>query len=212
MRNVSKVMCVLALCGLPLFAGCEQTATANVNVEKLPAVEPNVPAVPTLPPPPYPIQYDDQSYSVYGVRRAIRRTIDTDVKVTGYIAEVYKPPECEKDQKCPLPPAPHMFLADSASETDKKKMLLVAGYAENQLSLDEALEAAMKGKPILPPEDSGLLPVPTDFFKGAKVKIEGRFAYMSGSGFQSSEGVLGYNGHETLQTSPEDPVAAKAAK
>lgn len=212
MRNVSKVICLLSLCGLPLLAGCEQAVSANVNVEKLPAVEPSLPAVPTLPPPPHPIQYGDQSYSVYGLRRAIRRTINTDVAVTGYIVDVYQPPECEKGQKCPLPPAPHMFLADTPSETDKRKMLLVAGYAENQAQLDEAFKAAKKGKPIKPPEESGLLPVPTDFFTGAKIKLNGKFSYMSGSGFQSSEGVLDYGGHETLEASPEDPIANKGKR
>ncbi|MDD9966472.1 MAG: hypothetical protein OXR73_09625, partial [Myxococcales bacterium] len=165
--------------------------------------------VPTLPPPPHPIQYDDQSYSVYGVRRAIRRTINTEVSLTAFIADVFVPPECPKREKCPVPPAPHMFLADTAEETDKRKMLLVAGYAENQAQLDEALKAAKRGKLELPPEDSGLLPIPVDFFRGAKLKIKGRFSYMAGSGFQSSEGVLDYGGHETLVPSPEDPIANK---
>lgn len=102
-----------------------------------------------------------------------------------------------------------MYVADTATETDKRKMLLVAGYAENQEQLDEAFKAAKKGKPILPPEDSGMLAVPTDFFKGAKVKVTGKFSYMSGSGFQSSEGVLTYGGHETLQPSADDPIANK---
>jgi hypothetical protein len=41
--------------------------------------------------------------------------------------------------------------------------------------------------------------VPTDFFEGAKIKLKGRFTFMSGAGFQSSEGVLDYGGHETLE-------------
>lgn len=224
MRNLLRMTSVLAI-GIgfgPGLAGCDQAASANVNVEKLPDVTPSLPPVPTLPPPPHPVQYDDQTYSVYGVRRAIRRTISTEVELTGYIAEVYQPPECalEKNkkkrkkrkkmgEKCPVPPAPHMFLADTAEETDKSKMLLVAGYAENQIQLDEALKDAKRGRTEAPPEDSGLLPIPTDFFKGAKIKIKGRFAYMAGSGFQSSEGVLDYGGHETLQPSADDPVANK---
>lgn len=193
-------------------SGCEQAASANANVEKLPPVTPNLPAVPTLPPPPHPIQYDDQSYSVFGVRRAIRRTIDTDLSITGYIAEVYQPPECPKREQCPPPPAPHMYLADTAEETDKRKMLLVAGYAENQAALDEALKEARRGRQKAPPEDSGLLPVPVDFFKGAKVKVQGKFAYVSGSGFQSSEGVLEYGGHETLEPAPEAEEPPKAGR
>jgi hypothetical protein len=194
--------------------GCEQAGEAKVQVEKLPEVKPSLPAVPTLPPPPYPTQYSDQSYSVYGVRRALRKTIDTDVAITGYIAKVYVPPECPPKQQCPLPPAPHLWLADTAGEQDESKLLILAGYAENQAAIDDAIKAAKKGKKptaeeLKEQEDTGILPIPTDFFPGAKVKVTGRFAYVSGSGFQSSEGVLEYRGHETLEPAPEAAAAAK---
>jgi hypothetical protein len=87
--------------------------------------------------------------------------------------------------------------------------LIVTAYAENQGAIDEAVKAAAKGKPIIPPEETGLLPVPTDFNMGAKIKIKGHFGYMSGSGFQSSGGVLDYRGHETLQPAPEQSASAK---
>jgi hypothetical protein len=198
-----------------MFQGCEGTATAKVQVEKLPPVTASLPAVPTLPPPPYPTQLADQSYTVYGLRKVLRKTIDTDVFVTGYIAKLFVPPECpppESKLKCPTPAAPHIYLADTASETDDGKMLLVAGYAENQVAIDEAIEAAKKPKKISAEEqkaidDSGILPIPTDFLQGAKVKVQGRFAYMSGSGFQSSEGVIEYKGHETLEPAPEAAAA-----
>jgi hypothetical protein len=192
--------------------GCDQVAgEAKVQVERLPDVKPSLPPVPTLPPPPHPTQYSDQSYSVYGVRRKLRMTIDTDLQVTGYIAKVYVAPVCPKGQKCPLPPAPHMWMADSPGEADETKLLLVAGYAENQLAIDEAIKDAKKGKKedLAALEEMGVLPIPTDFFPGAKVKVKGRFAYISGSGFQSSEGVLGYNGHETLEPAPQAAAAAE---
>jgi hypothetical protein len=197
-------------------SACEQTASAKVPVEKLPDVKPSLPPVPTIPPPPFPIQYSDQSYSVYGLRRAIRRTINSETNLTGYIAKVYAPPECPADQpKCPLPPAPHLWLADTKNETDPAKLLLVGGYAENQKALDEALLASKKPaskKAAPPPEDTGLIPVPTDLFQDAKVKIKGRFTYMSGAGFQSSEGVLDYAGHETLEPGTPPPMPTPAAK
>jgi hypothetical protein len=208
------MICALALLGLTVVQGCDKTAEAKVQVEKLPAITPSLPGVPTLPPPPHPTQYSDQSYSVYGLRRALRRTIDTDVSVTAYIAKVYAPPECPPKTKCPLPPAPHMWLADVAGETDESKLLIVAGYAENQAAIDDAIKAAKKGKKPTAEElkeqtDMGILPIPVDFFAGAKVKVTGRFAFVSGSGFQSSEGVLGYNGHQTLEPAPQPEAAAK---
>jgi hypothetical protein len=208
------MFCASALLGLGLVQGCDTPGEAKVAVEKLPAVTPSLPAVPTLPPPPYPTQYSDQSYSVYGLRRAMRKTIDTDVQVTGYIAKVYVPPECPPKTKCPLPPAPHIWLADTANEADDAKTLIIAGYAENQTAIDDAIKEAKKGKKKDAKAEAekgemGLLPVPTDFFQGAKIKVKGRFAFVSGSGFQSSEGVLQYAGHETLEPAPQAEAAAK---
>ena len=211
MTRLTRILCAAALLG-SVAAGCDSGGQAKVQVEKLPEVKPNLPAVPTLPPPPYPTQYADQSYSVYGVRRALRKTIDTDVAITGYIAKVYVPPECPPKQQCPLPPAPHLWLSDVAGEQDESKLLILAGYAENQAAIDDAIKAAKKGKKptaeeLKEQEDTGILPIPTDFFPGAKVKVSGRFAYVSGSGFQSSEGVLEYRGHETLEPAPEAAAA-----
>lgn len=211
MNTVSRILVALALVGssTPMLIGCEAAAEAKVNVEKLPDVKPSLPAVPTLPPPPHPTQYSDQSYSVYGLRRQLRKTIDQDVTVTGYIAKVYVPPECPPKQKCPLPPAPHMWLADTPGEQDESKLLIVAGYAENQAAIDEAIKNEKRGKPqdLAELEEMGITPIPTDFGQGAKVKVTGRFAFISGSGFQSSEGVLGYHKHETLEPAPEAAAA-----
>ncbi|MGD8863014.1 MAG: hypothetical protein PVI30_23575 [Myxococcales bacterium] len=209
MKTLSRILCAAALLGSSFVTGCDQAAEAKVQVEKLPEVKPNLPAVPTLPPPPHPTQYADQSYSVYGLRRQLRNTIDTEVDVTGYIAKIYEPPECPKKQKCPLPPAPHMWLSDVPGEQDESKLLLVAGYAENQEQIDEAIKDAKRGKTQDPAEleEMGLVPIPTDFAVGNKVKVKGRFAFVGGSGFQSSEGVLGYMGHETLESASEEAAA-----
>jgi hypothetical protein len=207
MKALSWILCVCALASLGTSTGCEQTAAAKVNVEKLPEVKASLPPVPTLPPPPFPTQYSDQSYSVYGLRRVLRKTINTEVTVTGYIAKVYTPPECPPKEKCPLPPAPHIWLGDSKTETDPTKLVLVGGYAENQIAINDAIKEAKKGKKEVPPEDTGMIAIPTDLFQGAKIKLKGRFSYMSGAGFQSSEGVIDYAGHETLEPgiAPEPP-------
>lgn len=213
MKALSWILCVCAIASLVPITGCEQTAAAKVPVEKLPEVKASLPPVPTLPPAPFPVQYPDQSYSVYGLRRAIRRTISTEVTVTAYIAKVYTPPECPPKEKCPLPPAPHVWLGDTKTETDPAKLVLVGGYAENQKAIEEALKEAKKGKKEAPPEDTGLVPIPTDFFQGAKIKLKGRFSYMSGAGFQSSEGVMDYGGHELLEPgTPPEPVATSGKK
>jgi hypothetical protein len=204
MKALSWILCVCALTSM--LAGCEQTAQAKVQVEKLPDVKPSLPSVPSLPPAPAPVQNPDQSYTVYGLRRAIRRTINTELNVTAYIAKVFVPEVCPPKQKCPLPPAPHIYLADNKTETDPAKMVIVAGYAENQKAIDDAIAAAKHGKAKKAPDEVEIIPVPTDFFPGAKVKLKGRFSFMSGAGFQSSEGVVDYLSHETLEPGvpPED--------
>jgi hypothetical protein len=201
----------LVFLGAVALFGCEQTAEPKVNVEKLSDFTPNLPTVPNIPPPPHPTQYPDQSYSVYGVRKMIRNTINTALSVTGYVAKVYQPPECPEGKRCPTPAAPHLWMADMADEQDETKLLLVAGYAENQNQIDEAIEAAMKGKPLEVPEGSDAPPIPVDLFKGAKVKFQGSFSYSTGGfgaaarGFQSSDGVLSYTTHTIIEESPEAP-------
>lgn len=209
MKKVIWAVCALSLPGVAGLAGCEKAATAKITVEKLPPVTPSLPAVPTIPPPPFPLEYDDHTFSVFGLRRKLAHTIDQDVTVTGYIAKVFVAPVCEEGKKCPTPAAPHIWLADTPTETENSKLVIVAGYAENQIAIDEAIAAAARGKPIIPPEETGLLPIPVDFGVGAKVKLKGHFAYISGSGFQSSQGVLEYRGHETMQPAPVPPEAAK---
>ncbi len=189
--------CALLLAGA--LVACDSSAQANLKVERLPEVEPSLPPVPKLPPPPHPTTYPDGSYSVYGVRKRIRNTMDTELQVTGFIVEVYMPPECE-EEPCDRPAAPHMWIADTAGETDATKRLMVAGYAENQDQIDEAIEKAKRGKVEAPPAESGILPIPTDFVAGNKATVSGRFTRMSGSGFNSSEGLLEYRGHKTLSS------------
>jgi hypothetical protein len=209
MKVLAWILCVCALASL---TACEQTAAAKVPVEKLPDVKPSLPPVPTIPPMKQPVQYSDQSYSVEGLRKVKNRTLNSEVNVTGYIAKVFVPPECPPEGKCPLPSAPHFWMSDAKGETDPTKLVIVAGYAENQKAIDDAMKEAKKPKKAsaAPPEDTGLLPVPTDLFPDAKIKLKGRFTFMSGAGFSSSAGVLDYLGHEILEpgVAPTPPPTA----
>lgn len=184
---------------LLVVLACGETHT-DLNVERLPDVQPNLPAVPTLPPPPHPTTYPDGSYSVYGVRARLRNTIDTELAVTGYIVDIYTPPECDRrhDPNCRVL-APHMRIADTRGESDPAKTLMVVGYAENQEQIDEAVELHRRGRYEPPPPESGLLPIPVDFAVGNKVKVTGRFTRISSAGFNNSDGLLEYKGHETLE-------------
>jgi len=201
----------------PVFAAallgtaCDTQSTSQVAVEKLPDIKPSLPAVPTLPPAPHPVQYTDSSYSLFGLRKRIKNTMDTEVDVTAYVVETYAPPECPKEKNCPQARAPHVYLADAKDEADAAKRILLVGYAENQKAIDEAIADAKKGKVTQPDPESGLLPIPTDLFPGAKVKVHARFARVSGSGFAQSDGVLDYRGYTTLEPPAVIPDPAPTA-
>ncbi len=187
-----------------MMLGCEGMGGASdVAVEKLPDIKPSLPAVPTLPPPPHPVQYSDSSYSLFGLRKRMRNTMDTEVELTGYVVETYQPPECPKGKVCPPARAPHVFLADTPNETDPTKRIMLVGYAENQKTLDEAIEDKRRGRYKEPDPESGLLPVPTDLFPGAKIKVKAQFTRVSAGGFAQSDGLLDYRGYQTLEPPPE---------
>ncbi len=193
-----------------LVAGCGEGPASDLVIEALPDVSPSIPNVPTIPPPPYPVQYPDGSYSVYGVRRREATTMDHDQTITGYIVEIYTPPECPTGRTCPPPAAPHLWIADARDVPADGQRLMVVGYAENQAAIDEAIENARRGRTQPPESESGMIPIPTDFNVGNKVKVTGRFARLSGAGFNNSEGLLEYRGHETLEA-VEPPAASGPA-
>lgn len=195
------VACAL---GLGAFACGGETPASDLTIERLPDVSASLPNVPQLPPPPFEVQYSDNCYSIYGVRRRQGTTMGSDVCVTGYIVEMYQAPECPPGRTCDPPAAPHLWLSDTADAGDDDDRLLLAGYAENQSQIDEARELAARGRYEPPDPESGILPIPTDFDVGAKVSVRGHFDRVSGAGFNVSNGMLEYRGHETVE--PATPV------
>jgi hypothetical protein len=185
----------LIFAGTLLSAGCEQVSSASEpEAEQLPEIVPNLPEVPTLPPPPFPTTYDDESYSVYGLRSRLMKVMDSDLSVTGYIVDIYEPPACKKKKKeeCPKVAMPHMFIADTADQKDRAEQLIVVGYADNQ----EQLARARRGRKTT--TISGGVVVPRDLEVGNKVRVKGNFTLISSGGFNTSNGLVEYASHETL--------------
>ena len=183
------------------LGACKGGAAADLQIEKLPEITPNLPAVPNLPPPPHPITYPDSSYSVYGARKRVNDTIGNEIEITAYVVDIYRAPECEKGKKgkeCPLGKAPHAYLADTPNEEDPKKRVMLTNYAENQEAFDEAVAQHQKGKYEPPPVETGLPAIPVDLALGNKVKVKGRFNRVSGNGFSNSRGLLDYVSHVTV--------------
>ncbi|MGB8330759.1 MAG: hypothetical protein WCE62_11585 [Polyangiales bacterium] len=194
----ARLKCLM-LAGVLLSAGCEQITSASEGepqAEQLPEIVPNLPEVPTLPPPPFPTTYEDESYSVFGLRQRPAKVLDTDLSVSGYIIEIYEPPPCKKrkGEECPKVAAPHMFVADTPDQTDRAEQLLIVGYADNQ----EQLERARRGRKTT--TISGAVVVPRDLAVGNRVRVKGHFTLISSGGFNKSNGLLEYESHETLAT------------
>ena len=193
-----------------LSAGCEQMSSASepekAEAEQLPEIVPDVPEVPTLPPPPFPTTYEDDSYSVFGLRQRPSKVLDSDLSVTGYIIEIYEPPICKMKNKeeCPKAAAPHMFIADTADQTDRAEQLLVVGYADNQ----EQLARARRGRKTT--TIAGGVVVPRDLAVGNKIRVKGYFTLISSGGFNTSNGLVEYATHETLAKA--NAAAKTAAK
>lgn len=183
---------------------CGESMERNVEVERLPDPEPNLPSVPRIPPPAHPPRYDDGTYSVYGLRRMMSTTMDQEVEVTGYIVEIYQRPDCDDEENCSTAVAPHIFLADSVGETDADKRILVAGYATRQSEVEDAVRRARRRRrPMEEPGPNDPPPIPTDFAEGNKVRLRGQFQRYSNVGFQSTNGLLEYRFHRTVETAED---------
>ena len=185
----------LILAATLLSVGCEQLSSKEAEVEQLPEITPSLPEVPTLPPPPFPTTYEDESYSVYGLRQRLNQVLDTDVAVTGYIMEVYEPPVCKERKKedCPRVDAPHMFVADAPDKTDRADQLIIVGYADNQ----EQLARARRGRKTTTID--GSVVVPNNLKIGNKIVAKGTFRLISSGGFNTSNGLLEYSTHDTVE-------------
>lgn len=171
-------------------AACERAATLEVT--RLPDVQPDLPQVPQIPPPPAP--YPDGSVPIGRLRRTLAEYLDKDIQVTGYIVEIYQPPECQTRGGCPRPLQPHLFIADAANEGDESKRLEVVGYAATQEELEQFIRAGSR----IPPNMDGTPRPPIDFAVGNRVKFSGHFG-TSAQGVSATNGLLDYRGHETIE-------------
>ena len=97
---------VLVLSVISVLAGCSggsngSGATLGVDpTNALPPIKVDLPPPPPFTPPDVPIKTPEGAYTIYGVRKEKAKTLGTDVKVVGYLLEVYQCPVCPKKQTC----------------------------------------------------------------------------------------------------------------
>lgn len=203
-KRIAIASALLASVGLVAAAcGGEEEDSGPVVVEQVEGYKPDLPPVPTIPEPDVPETYSDSSYSVYGLRKNMNKTIDQVVTVTAYITKIYEKPECPEGETCHTL-MPHLWLADEKDEPLEKRWLKLVGYAQSFQEMEDEKENAEAGKEKDLPEGVYLPPVVWDWRLGHKYKITGRFTRESGSGFKDADGLLEYDEHECLDCPAED--------
>lgn len=178
------------------FAGCDALGGSDILVERLPDIEPRLPAVPRIPPPEFPAVYEDGTYSVSGARQRAREANGEEIELTARIVRIYHPPRCEAGETCPRPLAPHIFIGDKI-DAEERDLMMVVGYAANQAEIDDAIRQGARGAERV--RAQGLVPVPRDFRPGNLIRLKGTLSLMSGSGFSSSNGLIEYSEHVTIE-------------
>lgn len=198
------VVCLVLISVLFILTACEDQTSSNVKVTKMDGYKPNLPQVPSIPKPSAPETYSDSSYSVYGLRKNVGKTMNTQVEVTAYIVDIYQKPECAEGQTCHTM-MPHLYLADEKGEKLSKRHIRMVGYAQSFKEMDEEKEIAESGKKAEElPEGVFLPPVVWDWRLGHKYKIKAAFLNRSSAGFMDTDGLLEYKGHECLDCPAEE--------
>lgn len=197
------------LCATLSLAACEEEGAGSaVVVEKVDGYKPNLPPIPSIPKPDVPETYSDSSFSVYGLRKRIHKTMDTMVTVTAYIAKAYEKPVCPEGQTC-YTLMPHVFLADKKEESIDRYLVKLVGFASSFKEMETEKENAESGKVKDLPEGVYLAPVVWDWRVGHKYKVTGRFSRESGAGFKDADGLIEYESHECLDCPVEEEKPEK---
>lgn len=161
---------IALLGGLVLsFAACSNNSSGATLTEPgeataLPPIKVDLPPPPTFAASDIPEKNPDGTFTIRGLRKHKADNLQKQVKVKGYLLEVYQCPKCPKHQTCKLCDQPHFFIGDKP-DTKKEKALMVVDY-------------------LGPKEKPPALTV------GKQYDIEGTFAINSPTGFGASDGLL----------------------
>jgi hypothetical protein len=210
--TVACGLLVLAACGTPSGPAPVQGQEDQQAAAKLPEIRPALPQVPSVPLPQHKIQNDDGTWSVYGLRKRVRQTMDEEVRVKAYVVKIFVPEPCPEGQTCPPPPMPHLWLGDDLDETSESHLLRVVGWATSQAEIEMAREEAAKNKTLTRAEVlekiGGELPVVWDWQQGKQYIVKGRFTRFAGTGFGAQEGLLEFIDYQCLDCPPPEEETA----
>ena len=165
--SVGAILVGLSLVGCSTESGGQRIGSEDPEPATLPQIKVNLPPSPSFQKEHAPETYPDAAYSVYGVRKQGATTLNKDVRVKGYITEVYECAPCPKGQTCKTCDKPHFFLSDRANGP-KEEALMVVDY----------------------PKEEPKTRKKTKFETGMQYFVAGTFSKTSGTGFSNSDGLL----------------------
>jgi hypothetical protein len=163
---MSRILLIGGLCFLAACGSNSSGATLNEPGEgqALPPIKVDLPPPPSFAASDIPEKNPDGTFTIRGLRKHKADNLQKDVKVKGYLLEVYTCPKCPKGQTCKLCDQPHFFIGDKP-DTKKEKALMVVDY--------------------LGPKDK-----PPVLTVGKQYDIGGTFSINSPTGFGASDGLL----------------------
>lgn len=188
-----------ALLGACLLVGCDKEEEAleikgDTKEEDVgPPVKVSLPPAPNFDEGKAPEQWEDGSWSIWGLRRDIDKHVaegeaNTEVTVKGWVQEIYEPPACPEGG-CPPPKQPHVWITDQEGVEGKKRAMMVVNY---RFQVPEHQAKDWKGVPDVILE------------KGKRYTFKGIFAQFSGTGFSADNGLLEFRWYK-----PVDPATGQ---
>lgn len=185
---------VAALLGTFALVGCDSKDEEALEVKGEEEEDQGPPVQVSLPPAPdfdegkAPEQWDDGSWSIWGLRRDIDKHVAegeaaTEITVKGWIQEIYIPPECPEGEQCPMPKQPHVWIVDHEGVEGKKRAMMVVNY---RFTIPEWEAADWKDVPDVILE------------KGKRYTFKGIFKQFSDTGFASDRGLIEFKAYKPL--------------
>lgn len=185
------------LAPLLLLGACaEKVEQAGPQEEVLPDIKVTLPAAPNFDEARAPVKWEDDSFSIYGLRKDIDDHLkdgaaNKEIIVKGWVQEIYVPPECPANELCPPGKQPHFWITDQENELGKKRAMMVVNYYFPIADWDTDTQNLWKGVPLVVVE------------VGKQYTIKGKFKRFSDTGFAHDNGLLEFVSYKVPNPDPK---------